>query len=48
MPLCPDLTETDLTALYATIAELYEIIQASKVVERGQPLAKEDYCTIIH
>ena len=46
MPLCPDMTELDLTGLYATIAELYENIQATKVRECGQPLAKEDCCTV--
>ena len=47
MPLCPDMTDLDLTGLFADIAELYENIQATKVIECGQPLAKEDCCTVI-
>ena len=46
VPLCPDLF-WDPTDLYGTIAELYENINATKVKECGQPLLKEDCCTVI-
>ena len=47
MPLCPDMTDLDLTGLYGDIAELYDIIQATKVRKCGQPAAKGDCCTVI-